>query len=78
MNKYAICSLQKRKINVITFIDIILPLFTFALYSLHLFSYNRTLTFLTNLATPIQQIVTRCAAQCEFVTSNSSILCSKL
>ena len=71
MDKYAICSLQKkkkkRKINVITFFDIILSLFT---TFWHLFSYNRTLTFLTNFVTHIQQIVTRCATECEFVMSN--------
>ena len=66
---------KKRKINVITFIDSILSLFT---TFWHLFSYNRTLTFLTNFVTNIQQIVTRCATECEFVTSKRSMLCSKL
>ena len=56
---------KKRKINVLTFIDFILSLFT---TFWHLFSYNRTLTFLANFVTYIQQIVNRRATECEFVT----------
>ena len=33
---------------------------------------------LTNFVTYIQQIVTRCGTECEFVTSKSSMLCSTL